>query len=310
MSTPLTLDAYLDELRRTIDTALNTALPEGMAPALIIDAMRHGLMSGGKRLRPCLTLMTAEAVAPLAGTTVPRARLLAIPSACALEMIHCYSLVHDDLPAMDNDLLRRGKPTVWNAFDEWTAILTGDALLTLAFEYLAASRHPAVSDGLRLQLIARLAAASGGHGMVGGQCLDLEADKLGKPPHPDIAHIERLQAMKTGRLFEVACLMGAMTGGAGHAEVSALARFGAGLGAAFQLADDLLDVEGDAATVGKATAKDAAAGKATLIGMLGVKAARQRLTEIEQAALGEVESFGTRADVLRETLRFACARQR
>jgi farnesyl diphosphate synthase len=303
----MTFEKRLATRAAEIDIALADALAAAGSeragvPPRMAEAMRHAVMAGGKRMRPFLVLETAQVVG------CPEEA--AMPAAVALELVHCYSLVHDDLPAMDNDLLRRGKPTVWNAFDEWTAILTGDALLTLAFEHLAASRHPAVSEGMRLQLIVRLAAASGGHGMVGGQCLDLEADKLGKPPTPDVAHIERLQAMKTGRLFEVACLMGAMTGGAAQGEVAALARFGAGLGAAFQLADDLLDVEGDAETVGKATAKDAAAGKATLIGMLGVKAARQRLVEIEQAALGEVESFGSRADVLRETLRFACARQR
>ncbi len=303
----MTFEKRLSTRAQQIDIALADALAgAGSArvgvPARMAEAMRHAVMAGGKRMRPFLVLETA--------TVAGGAEEAAMPAAVAIELVHCYSLVHDDLPAMDNDLLRRGKPTVWNAFDEWTAILTGDALLTLAFEHLAACRHPAVGDAMRLQLIARLAAASGGHGMVGGQCLDLEADKLGKPADPDIAHIERLQAMKTGRLFEVACLMGAMTGGAADAEVAALARFGAGLGAAFQLADDLLDVEGDAQTLGKATAKDAAAGKATLIGMMGIGAARQRLSQIEQAALAEVESFGPRADVLRETLRFACARQR
>ncbi len=303
----MTFEKRLATRAGEIDIALADALARAASeragvPPRLAEAMRHAVMAGGKRMRPFLVLETAI----MAGGQ----RDAAMPAAVALELVHCYSLVHDDLPAMDNDLLRRGKPTVWNAFDEWTAILTGDALLTLAFEHLAASRHPAVSDGLRLDLVARLAAAAGGHGMVGGQGLDLEADKLGKPPRPDIAHIERLQAMKTGRLFEVACLMGAMTGGAGRPEALALARFGAGLGAAFQLADDLLDVEGDAATVGKATAKDAAAGKATLVGMMGLEAARQRLAEIERGALGEVESFGPSADVLRETLRFACARER
>ena len=270
-------------------------------PERLAEAMRHAVMAGGKRMRPFLVIETAAMFGAKAET--------AMPAALALELVHCYSLVHDDLPAMDNDAIRRGKPTVWKAFDEWTAILAGDALLTLAFEVVA-NGGQALPDAKQLSLVAGLAQASGQAGMVGGQCLDLEADRLGMPAAPDVAHIERLQAMKTGRLFQFACRAGAEIGGGSANEVTALGRFGAGLGAAFQLADDLLDVEGDAATLGKATAKDAAAGKATMIGLLGLAAAREKLAEIEAAALGEIAMFGGRAEILREALRFACARQK
>src|SRR5262249_30449697 len=169
----------------------------------------------------------------------------ALPTAAAVECVHCYSLVHDDLPAMDNDAVRRGKPTVHKAFDEWTAILTGDALLTVAFALLAA---PAAHHDpqIRAELVCGLAAASGAHGMGGGQCLDLEADKLRAPAAPDLAHVRRLQAMKTGALIRFACEAGAILGAASTDERRLIAAYGKRLGLAFQLADDLLDAEGDA----------------------------------------------------------------
>ena len=278
------------------------ALEAAGVPDRVAAAMRHAVMGGGKRMRPYLVLETAGVV----GAAVDRA----VPAALALELVHCYSLVHDDLPAMDNDTLRRGQPTVWTAFDEWTAILAGDALLTLAFEHLAEAPAAGLDARTRIKLVSALARAAGGAGMVGGQGLDLEADKLGLPAHPDAAHILRLQGMKTGRLFEYACYAGAVSAGADSAVLQALTRFGAKLGAAFQLADDLLDVEGDPETVGKATAKDAAAGKATLIGLIGLDAARAELDAIEAEALGEIAMLGERADVLRETLHFACARRK
>jgi farnesyl diphosphate synthase len=260
--------------------------------------MRHGALGGGKRLRPFLTVECAG----LFGVS-PEA---ALETAAALECVHCYSLVHDDLPAMDDDDLRRGKPTVHKAFDEWTAILTGDALLTLAFELLAApAAH--VEAGVRIELIAGLASASGTAGMAGGQCLDLEADKLGLPARPDLAHIERLQAMKTGALIGYACEAGAILGRADVSRRRALAQFGARLGAAFQIADDLLDVEGEADVVGKATGKDA--GKATLVSLLGVSAARERLGLLEAQAIDLLEPFGSAADTLREAARFVARRQ-
>ena len=277
---------------------LNDAAAEG-APERLVAAMRHATLGGGKRLRPLLVLESAS----LFGVE-PRA---ALPVAAAIECIHCYSLVHDDLPAMDNDELRRGRPTVHKAFDEWTAILAGDALLTLAFAVLAKAQTDA-DAAVRGDLIAGLTAAAGASGMAGGQCLDLEADKLKSPLRPDLAHVERLQAMKTGALIRFACEAGAILGGAAPAERRALATFGERLGSVFQIADDLLDAEGEAAVVGKATRKDER--KATLVTVLGLPAAKVRLVEHEAEALAALEPFGTRADTMREAARFAAHRDR
>ena len=287
-----------------IEAALAAVLDRNgeLVPPRLGDGMRHAVMAGGKRMRPFLVIETAVM---LGATTAD-----AMPAAVALELVHCYSLVHDDLPAMDNDELRRGKPTVWKAFDEWTAILAGDALLTLAFEHLAEPHAGTLPPERRLALTAELAAAAGRAGMVGGQVLDLEADKLGRPASPTARHVQQLQAMKTGALFRFACRAGAIVAAADDADRQALTRFGTKLGAAFQLADDLLDVLGDAETVGKATAKDAEAGKATLVGLLGLDGARAMLADIEADAWAEITSYGARAEVLRETLHFACARQR
>ncbi len=239
----------------------------GGTPGRLIAAMRHACLGGGKRFRPFLLIESAS----LFGVAPPAA----VDAACALEFIHCYSLVHDDLPSMDNDLLRRGQPTVWAAFDEWTAILAGDALQTLAFETLsAAACHP---DGaVRSALVACLAKASGASGMVGGQVLDLEAERLKPEDKATIAHITQLQAMKTGRLIEAACEMGAILGGASDAERRALIAYGNALGFAFQISDDLLDAEGGTEEVGKATGKDAAAGKATARGASGHRSGSRR----------------------------------
>jgi farnesyl diphosphate synthase len=272
----------------------------GDVPERLAAAMRHAVLGGGKRFRPFLLVECAN--------------LFGMPSdqsmraAAALECLHCYSLVHDDLPAMDNDALRRGQPTVWKAFDEWTAILAGDALLTLAFEILA---EPAThADPLvRAQLSLGLARASGPAGMVGGQTIDLEADKLGQPAQPSLAHIQRLQTKKTGALIAYACEAGALLGQASETQRAALLRFGKAIGLAFQIADDLLDVEGDAATVGKAVAKDAAARKATTVSLLGIEAARTKLAEAQADAISALEPFGAKADVLRWAARFVSQRK-
>lgn len=297
------LEARAAEIEAGLAEVLAGAASAGAGlPPRLANAMHHAVMGGGKRIRPFLVIETAAAL----GAEVAAAQ----PAAIALELVHCYSLVHDDLPSMDNDELRRGKPTVWKAYDEWTAILAGDALLTLAFEHLGEASCPGLDDRQRLALMTGLALASGGRGMVGGQCIDLEADKLRQPKTPTKAHIRRLQAMKTGALFRFACEAGPVVARANAEETAAMARFGAKLGEAFQLADDLLDIDGDAETVGKATSKDAAAGKATLVGLEGIAAARAHLAEIEREALGEIEKFDARADLLRETLRFACARRK
>lgn len=261
--------------------------------------MAHAVLAGGKRFRPFLVLETAA----LLGAD----RQDAMPAAAALECIHCYSLAHDDLPAMDNDELRRGQPSVWKAFDEWTAILAGDALLTLAFE-LIASRGD-LDAATRNSLVRIIAAAAGPAGMVGGQCLDLVAEKLSPSVPLTIASVERLEAMKTGALIRAACDVGAVIGHADVRQRDALARYGRELGLAFQIADDLLDAEGEAEIVGKATHKDAAKGKATLVGLIGIEPARARLAETEAAAIAALESFGTSADTLREAARFVAERK-
>ncbi len=288
------VEAQLAEIL-AVSAATGQATPERLA-----SAMRYAVMSGGKRIRPFLVLETAGLFGIDAQT--------AMPTATALELIHCYSLVHDDLPAMDNDSLRRGQPTVWRAFDDWTAILAGDALLTLAFEHIA-QQGRSVAPETACKLTAELAQAAGRAGMVGGQCRDLEADKLGAGLPPTAGSVERLQAMKTGALFRFACRAGGLLGAADDHQLNALTRFGERLGAAFQLADDLLDVEGEVAVVGKATGKDAAAGKATLIWVLGVETAKARLKDIAAAALEDLEQFTGRAEALKAALQFAIERR-
>ncbi len=271
---------------------------QGLPPRLAA-AMRHAVLGGGKRIRPFLVVETARlfGIDPTA----------AIDAAAAVECVHCYSLVHDDLPSMDNDTIRRGRPSVWAAYDEWTAILAGDALLTLAFDILSRpSTHP--DPGVRAALVLAVARASGAAGMVGGQVMDLEADKLGHPPAPGIDHIRTLQAMKTGALLRVSCEAGAILGGASSAGHEALRRYGDAIGAAFQIADDLLDAEGDAETVGKAVGKDAAAGKATLVSLMGIGEARERLAAIEAEAIAHLAPFGPRAATLSDVARFIARR--
>jgi farnesyl diphosphate synthase len=290
------------------EAALNRILAEknliGEAPepqsGRLIAAMRHAVLGGGKRVRPLLVIESSA----LFGVAPEDAAL----TAAALELVHCYSLAHDDLPAMDNDELRRGRPTVWKAYDEWTAILAGDALLTLAFDIIA--RPETHNDAaVRMALVSSLARSSGVAGMVGGQALDLMADKLGDPSEPTVDHIRRLQAMKTGALLVFACEAGAILGRASQEERKALIEFGTALGFAFQIADDLLDAEGDAVTVGKAVAKDAAANKATLVSLMGIPAARTMLAETEAAASEALRIFGSRADVLREAAHFVVNRK-
>lgn len=276
---------------------LNAEAGKG-APNRLVAAMRHAALAGGKRLRPFLTIETAV----LFGIEPDRA----LRAAAALELIHCYSLVHDDLPAMDNDDLRRGKPTVHKAWDEWTAILAGDGLLTLAFEVLGdPATHP--DPAVRSALVVLMARGAGAAGMVGGQALDLTFDKLGDPAAPDLAHVTRLQGMKTGALIRAACEAGAILGHATPDHKAALQRYGDALGVAFQIADDLLDIEGDAAVVGKAVGKDQ--NKATMAALLGIEPARARLQALKQEAIDVLAPFGARADTLREAARFVAERK-
>ncbi|SEP76159.1 farnesyl-diphosphate synthase [Faunimonas pinastri] len=273
-------------------------------PERLMAAMQHATLAGGKRLRPFLVIETARLFGT-EGEGVLRA-------GAALECVHCYSLVHDDLPAMDDDDLRRGKPTVHKAFDEATAILVGDALLTLAFDVLG-EEATAASAETRIALVTSLARASGIGGMVGGQLLDLSAEgRFTAEGHPlalDESDILRLQAMKTGALLSAAVEMGAILGDADGDERRALAAYGRALGQAFQIADDILDAEGDAATMGKAVGKDMAKGKGTLVQLWGLDVARGRLGDLVAQAEAALEMFGERAGILRAAARFVAERQ-
>ena len=297
----------LTETARDTETVLerllgSAALPgETMRPPRLIEAMRSAVLGGGKRLRPFLVVETAA----LFG--VPRGG--ALLAGCALELLHCYSLVHDDLPAMDNDDLRRGKPTVHKALDEATAILAGDALFTLAFDIMARDDiHPSAT--VRISLVRELARASGVGGMAGGQMLDLAAEGRFEPKRPlTETEIVTLQAMKTGALIRFACDAGAILGEADAQARATIARYGAAIGQAFQIADDLLDVEGDSAQLGKAAGKDAAAGKGTLVGILGIAGARAKIDELLAQADAALAPFAAKADTLRAAARFIAERR-
>jgi len=291
------LQAALSETAAAVGQALDRLLPKSDGPeGRLFDAMRYATLNGGKRLRPFLVAAGADLF------DVPRAQALRAGS--AVELIHCYSLVHDDLPAMDDDDLRRGRPTVHIEFDEATAILAGDALLTLAFEVLAdPATHPDAAT--RIALVGTLAAAAGGEGMVGGQMIDLEAE--GKAL--DLEQITRLQALKTGRLIRVSCIFGAILGAAPAPARAALDAYAQDLGLAFQIADDLLDVEGSEAEVGKKVGKDAEAGKATFVSLLGVAEARTRADRLADRAVSHLEIFGKKADLLRDVARFVVERR-
>lgn len=275
---------------------------ERVRPARLMAAMRHGALDGGKRLRPFLVL-EAAALFDVPGEA-------AITAACALECVHCYSLIHDDLPSMDNDLVRRGRPTVHAAYGEATAILAGDALLTLGFDLLAgedAHGDPA----RRIELVRILARASGMGGMVGGQMLDLSAEGRfaeGVPLPLSLAEIRDLQAMKTGALLAAAVEMGAVLGGASPDQRAALTIYGRAVGAAFQIADDILDLEGSEETVGKAVGKDADAGKATLVAALGREAAGALLEDLVREAEAALVPFADRGATLRAAAHFVAAR--
>jgi farnesyl diphosphate synthase len=294
------LAARAAEVESLLDRLLGERPLSGeiVRPARLLAAMRHGVLNGGKRLRPFLVLESAALFDPDA------AHIDALHVAAALECVHCYSLIHDDLPAMDDDDLRRGQPTVHRAFDEATAILAGDALLTFAFDILAATES-GLPAPTRLELVAGLARAAGLGGMAGGQALDLAAEKS----PPDETGIITLQAMKTGALIRYACEAGAMAGGAPAGERERLAEFGSAIGLAFQLADDLLDLSADAGTLGKATGKDAAAGKATFVSLLGIGNARRRLEQLEVEAIAALAPFGNRAAMLAEAARFMTRRR-
>lgn len=294
----LRLQAVAQDLEQALDGCLSDDPLAGeiLRPARLLAAMRAAVLGGGKRLRPFLLVEAAR----LFGADGPGV----MRSAAALECLHCYSLVHDDLPAMDDDDIRRGLPTVHRAFDEATAILAGDALLTLAFDLLA-DEMTDPDPLVRARLVQLLARAAGVGGMVGGQMLDI----LAEGETLDAEDIIRLQSMKTGALLRAAVEMGACLGRAGEEARLALQAYGRALGSAFQIADDLLDAEGSAEMTGKATGKDAARGKGTLVDLWGVEAARARLQALMQEAQDALSLFGPEADVLRDAARFVAERQ-
>ena len=270
-------------------------------PPRLVAAMRHAALGPGKRLRPFLLIESARLFGR-SGAGVLRA-------AAAIECVHCYSLVHDDLPAMDDDDMRRGRPTVHKAFDDATAILAGDALLTLAFDIIARPEVHADAD-VRIALTLELARGSGLGGMVGGQMLDLAAEGRFEAKRAlSEQEIMTLQAMKTGALIRFACRAGAILGQADAAALAGLDRYGRIIGQAFQIADDLLDVVSDTATLGKAAHKDAAAGKGTLVSTLGIDGARARLKDLVAQADSALAPFGAKADTLRAAARFVAERR-
>lgn len=286
-----------ERLERELESVLDGKALEGEIerPRRLVDAMRHGVLGGGKRLRPFLLVESAQ----LCGFDEEAIWRVA----AAVECIHCYSLVHDDLPAMDDDDLRRGQPTVHKAYDEATAILAGDSLLTLAFDIIASTETELPSER-RIALVSMLARAAGVGGMAGGQMLDLQAAET----PPDEPGTIRLQAMKTGALIRFACEAGAVAAGASPADRERLGEFGSAIGLAFQLADDLLDETSDASQLGKATQKDAVARKATLVAMHGEKWARLQLKGLVDQAIGLLEPFGERAGTLAAAAIFTAAR--
>ena len=287
-----TADDWLDARRRTIDAALERFLPAPpAAPAILCEAMRYSVMAGGKRLRPLLALAAAEAVAPKTGLSADAAVELALPAACALEFIHTYSLVHDDLPAMDDDTLRRGRPTAHVVFGEGQAILSGDALHTEAFALMArepregaANLDPASLAARKLRAIAIVAEAAGAAGMAGGQALDLQAAGPGAAPL-DAQGLRAMHERKTGALIRASAVAGAVMAGAPPALADAIDGCGAQLGLAFQIVDDILDVEGASADLGKTAGKDSAAGKPTYPSIYGLDESRRLAAGCVERAL-------------------------
>jgi farnesyl diphosphate synthase len=294
------LDATAEATEAVLGRLLGDAplADEIVRPKRLMDAMRYSSLGGGKRLRPFLVVESAALF------DVPRKGALLVGA--ALECIHCYSLIHDDLPAMDNSDLRRGRPTLHKATDDATAILAGDALLTLAFDVVTRDEvHPDAT--VRLKLTRALARCAGLGGMVGGQMLDLAGE--GRFGDREPADVAQLQQMKTGALLRFSCIAGALLGQAGASEYRAMDDYGRALGEAFQIADDLLDVEGDAAALGKPAGQDAALNKATFVTQLGVAGAKQRVQDLIAKADAALQPFGAKAEVLRATARFVAERK-
>lgn len=294
---PESLQQLMDDAVEKTNKTVARLLPETDLPEdRLFEAMRYGVLNGGKRLRPFLVLQSAK----LFNVDPKRARRVA----AALEFVHCYSLIHDDLPAMDNADVRRGEPSTHKAFDEATAILAGDALLTLAFEVLSAPETHE-DPRVRCELINSLAKASGGHGMCGGQMLDL----LGETEEFDLGTISRLQRMKTGKLMAFACEAGAILGKSDEPHRKALCNYAHDLGLAFQVTDDILDVESNVVELGKDTGKDEEAGKATFVSTMGKDAAKMRAEMLVQQSCRHLHVFGNRADTLKDMAEYVLMRR-
>ena len=291
------LQQAMDDVVSAVNRTIERLLPAtDLAESRLYDAMRHGTLAGGKRLRPFLAVQSAF----LFNVDSTRARRVA----AAIEFVHCYSLIHDDLPSMDNASLRRGHPTVHKQYDEATAILAGDALLTLAFEILS---EPETHEDprVRCELVRALAQAAGSHGMVGGQMLDL----IGEHEEFDLGTISRLQRMKTGKLMAFACESGAILGKASEPHRKALANYAYDLGLAFQVTDDILDVEADPQDTGKDSGKDEAAGKSTFVSTMGKSGARERAEMLVKQATSHLHIFEGRADILKELAHYVLERR-
>lgn len=292
------LTTYFVERTALVDAALDRFLPqEQLLPARLHQAMRYSVFAGGKRLRPVLMLAACEAV----GAEAERV----LPAACAMEMIHTYSLIHDDLPAMDDDDYRRGRLTSHKVFGEATAILAGDALLTQAFALLAdPSVLAGVSAAVRLQVISTIASAAGSFGMVGGQVVDMESEGQTF----DLPTLEYIHTHKTGALILASITTGALLGGGSPEELRALERYGAAIGLAFQVADDILDIVGDQVTIGKDVGSDEARGKATYPALLGLAEARNRARDLRDAAITALTPLGARGERLQQIANFVVER--
>jgi farnesyl diphosphate synthase len=301
-----TFTARLKQAAEVVEAGLEALLSDKAGhgeiarPPRLMAAMRHAALGGGKRLRPFLTIETSRLLG--------REGEGPVRAGCAVELLHCYSLVHDDLPSMDDDDLRRGRPTVHRAFDEATAILVGDALQTLAFEVLADPDTDS-DAGIRSGLVLGLARASGLGGMVGGQLLDLSAEGRYGPAELTEADVRRLQMMKTGAILTFSVEAGAILGRAETGVRNDLLAYGRALGAAFQVADDILDRESSAEALGKRAGKDQEKGKATLVDLLGMEGARRECRDLVEKAQAALDGFGPEATILRETVRFVVERE-
>ena len=294
------LKTYLKEQCARVDAALDRYLPkETERPHSVHKAMRYSIFAGGKRVRPILMLAACQAVE---GDTER-----AIPAACAMEMIHTYSLIHDDLPAMDDDDFRRGNPTNHKVFGEAIAILAGDGLLTEAFKLMSDPRFAAGSDpAARLAVVQEIAACAGSHGMVGGQVVDMESE--GKPDM-DLPTVQYIHTHKTGALIKASVVAGALLGGAGEEKLAAITRYGQAAGLAFQIADDILDIEGTTEEIGKDAGSDEARGKATYPAVMGLAAAKEEADAMMAEAMRALEIFGAEADPLREIAAYIVRRK-